>query len=1095
MTLLLLVVFQVRTAEASHISSGDLYWECITTGPDAGKFVMYMTAYRDCSIPNQTILAPQLTVENCPTLGSLAMTEVSRTDATPPACGFTCADGVEDISLEQFLFASDPFDLPGPPPPQGYVFIYEGCCRSVVQNVVMPSNENLYFSVTMYPFNGQNTSPCYDSSPRFAENPSSLRCSGYEMRYNSNAIDPDKDSLTYSFVQALGTGGNPVTYEAGFSATSPLPGPSAITLDPVTGQFEYQSSASEQGSYAMSVAVDAWRCGQRISRTIREMTVSFVACNPANSIPQVAAPAWASPGTASGFEVTVNAGDLVNFSLEALDPDFNGATPQNIQFTASGFQFDQSITGSADCVAPCATLSNVVPPASAIGSVGTTFNWQTTCDHVAIQDACANLTSTYNFLFKFEDDYCPATGSSIVNVAVTVVGEDVVDSPDPHCASTAANGDITLTWEPVTDNNVPPSFFEYVIYHSASENGPFQEIATIPTIGTGTYLHTAANPTVAPSTTAPNYYQIRTRSGCNDSQEDAAVATIASIFLTVTDNTNTADLAWNALATPPLSSSNPEYEVWRLRPAGTWTQIGTTDDLFYSDLINWCTDELVTYRIELGDDLGCISVSNEAAETLSNPTPPDPQPIDSITVVGGLASISWPPNGQTNVTEYVIELFDPATGIWNPVHTALGYNNTSWINPNSLATSEGEFYRVKAVGCSIVGTPDSYHGTVFLEASADGCIRTANLAWNDYFDWPEGISSYEIYLSIDNQPEEKLGTVAGSQTQYVYDNLVSGANYCFTVRAIKNVSDRISSSSNQVCITLDIPKRLDYSYNYRTTVQPGNTGVEEYFYADNTAEFLGFDIQRGTDPNALSTIWFIPFDATANFYEYTDPGASPGTESYYYAIVGIDNCDLPADTMNVSRTIFLEAEANTDRTNSLQWNSYEGWLGGVDSYNIYRSYDGPFEFLETVPNGQLSFLDNIEEIIIGEGNFCYYVEAVSSTGPPVGPLALPFDDILSRSNEACAKQNPNIFMPNAFMPEGINNIFKPVNLYVESNSYLFVIYNRWGEKLFETTNPNEGWNGSHAGKKDPQGAYVYYVQFVSSEGQTYSKSGSVTLIR
>ncbi|MFT5901428.1 MAG: hypothetical protein ACI9LA_000627, partial [Bacteroidia bacterium] len=44
-------------------------------------------------------------------------------------------------------------------------------------------------------------------------------------------------------------------------------------------------------------------------------------------------------------------------------------------------------------------------------------------------------------------------------------------------------------------------------------------------------------------------------------------------------------------------------------------------------------------------------------------------------------------------------------------------------------------------------------------------------------------------------------------------------------------------------------------------------------------------------------------------------------------------------------------------------------------------------------------------------------------------------------------------------------------------------------------NPNEGWNGSHGGKKDPQGAYVYYVQFVSSDGQTYSKSGSVTLIR
>jgi gliding motility-associated-like protein len=81
------------------------------------------------------------------------------------------------------------------------------------------------------------------------------------------------------------------------------------------------------------------------------------------------------------------------------------------------------------------------------------------------------------------------------------------------------------------------------------------------------------------------------------------------------------------------------------------------------------------------------------------------------------------------------------------------------------------------------------------------------------------------------------------------------------------------------------------------------------------------------------------------------------------------------------------------------------------------------------------------------------------------------------------------------MPEGVNNVFKPVSIYVEANSYLFQIYSRWGERVFETINPNEGWNGSHGGKKDPQGAYVYYVQFVSSDGQTYSKSGSVTLIR
>ena len=1112
--LAILLCANSQEASASHITSGDLYWECVTTGPDAGKYIMYMTAYRDCSIPGQTITAPQLTVQNCPTLGSLGLNFVSTTDVTPTSCGFSCLDGIEDISVEQFLFASDPFDLPGPPPAQGYVFYYEACCRNDVQNIVNSSSDNFRFSVTMYPYNSQNTSPCFDSSPSFAEKPSSLRCSGYELRYNSNAIDPDKDSLSYSFVSGLGTGGNPLTYQPDYSATQPLPGPAVnpaydqITLDPVTGQFEYQSSTAEQGSYAMTVAVDAWRCGQRISRTIREMTVSFIACTETNSIPQVTPPVWTSPAATAGFEVTVAAGDLVNFSLEALDPDFNGAVAQSIQFTAAGAQFDATVSGMGGCVTPCATLSNVVPPASATNSISTIFNWQTDCDHVSIQDACANLSNTYNFLFKYEDDFCPASGSNIVNVAITVVGEVVVESPEPHCASTAANGDITLTWVPVADSSVPPSFVEYVIFHSLSPNGPYQEIGTVPAIVTGTYVHNAANVTATPAIAGPNYYYIRTRSGCNDAVLDASIDSIASIFLTVTDNTTTADLAWNALAAPNLSSSNPEYDVWRLEPGGVWMQIGFTDNLFYSDPVIWCADELITYRVELGDNLGCISVSNEVSETLNNPTDPDPQPIDSVTVdpVTGLATICWPPSTSLNVVEYNV-YWNPNQFAWNPLSTVVGFNNNCWTDPNPAAQSGSIWYQVTATNnCAREGAPwgsgvdqTDFHQTLFLEAESDDCARSTTLSWNKYRYWDAGVKEYQIYASIDGQTEIRVASTADTVTEFVHENLVDGTEYCYLVRAVKNVSTRVTSTSNEVCLTLDIPKRPEYSYNYRTTVQPGNTGIEEYFYCDNTAEFLGFELQRGTDPSSMSTIWFVPYDATTNYYEYTDPGARPSSQSYYYSLIGIDDCDLPADTVNVSRTIFLEAEPNTNRTNSLQWNPYEGWLGGVAAYNIFRSFDGPFALLTTVPSGQLTYLDSIEDIIIGNGKFCYYIEAVEGIGAPVGPLVAPPEPILfqemSRSNEACAKQHPNVFMPNAFMPEGVNNVFKPVTVYVEANSYLFQIYSRWGERVFETTNPNDGWNGSHGGKKDPQGAYVYYVQFVSSDGQTYSKSGSVTLIR
>lgn len=1114
--LLLAVSFQTNEAKAEHIIGGDIYWECISSGPDAGKFIFYLTLYRDCALQNTIISSTGhvLQMPNHPTITTdIPLTLISQTDITQAGCGVSCNAAVPgDVSTEQFLFATDPISVGGTPPPEGFLIRYHRCCRNGVDNLVDANNAEIYYTATMYPFNGQDLFPCYDSSPAFAETPTSLLCSGYELRYNSDAIDTDLDSLSYELVEALGNNGTPVTYSAGYSPTVPLPGPTLnptydlVTLDPVTGQLEYDGPPGVQGRWTVVAAVYAWRCGQLISKTIREMSVTIIPCLEPNTVPQVNAPIWAAPGGATDFQVTVNAGDLVNFNLTGTDNDITNGVPQVLEFTASGSQFGTNFTNAnAGCLnPPCATLSNVSPPASGNGSISTTFNWQTSCDHVAVADACANLSNTYNFIFKYQDDFCPARATNMVNVSITVLGEPVIESPDPHCVSVAANGDITLTWDPVTDNTVPPSFEAYVIFHSTSPNGPFgmaQEIGTVPSINNGTYVHTAGNPVAAPSTTGPNYYLIRTRSGCNDAVLDAPVDTVASIFLTVTDNIATADLSWNALANPNLPSSNATYDVWRLEPGGVWTLIGSTSDLYYSDPVIWCADELITYRVELGDDLGCISVSNEVSETLNNPLQPDPQAIDSVSVdkATGLAVIGWSPNGQPNVVEYIVEQ-NPDLVAWGEIFTAVGYTNTFWMNPNSNASEQSEYYRVKATNnCDITGTPEGFHRTIFLEVDPDGCNRSADLNWNSYDNWPGGVLKYDVFAAKDGQPIEWVGQTADSVLNFTHTGLTEGANYCYCVRATQDSVTAFTSTSNEACVEIYIPKRPEYDYNYNTTVQPGNTGVEEFFFCDSTAGYKGFEIQRGRDAYSLGTIWFVPFDLDTRYYQYTDPGAQPQFGSYFYSVIGVDSCDLHADTMNMSRTIYLEAEANSDRTNSLQWNAYEGWRGSVAAYNIYRSFDGPFTYLTTVSSGQLTYTDSIQEIIIGEGKFCYFIEAVQGIGDPVGPVVAPPEPVLfqelSRSNEDCAKQHPNVFMPNAFMPEGVNNVFKPVTVYVEADTYLFQIYNRWGQRIFETTNPNVGWNGTHGGKDDPQGGYVYYVQFVSSDGQTYSKSGSVTLIR
>ena len=89
---------------------------------------------------------------------------------------------------------------------------------------------------------------------------------------------------------------------------------------------------------------------------------------------------------------------------------------------------------------------------------------------------------------------------------------------------------------------------------------------------------------------------------------------------------------------------------------------------------------------------------------------------------------------------------------------------------------------------------------------------------------------------------------------------------------------------------------------------------------------------------------------------------------------------------------------------------------------------------------------------------------------------------------------PYIFVPNAFTPEAnVNSV-----LYVKSTivtSLHFAIYDRWGQKVFEATDMNTGWNGTFNGKKCIPGVFDYYIEATCLDNKTYKGKGNITLIR
>jgi len=84
---------------------------------------------------------------------------------------------------------------------------------------------------------------------------------------------------------------------------------------------------------------------------------------------------------------------------------------------------------------------------------------------------------------------------------------------------------------------------------------------------------------------------------------------------------------------------------------------------------------------------------------------------------------------------------------------------------------------------------------------------------------------------------------------------------------------------------------------------------------------------------------------------------------------------------------------------------------------------------------------------------------------------------------------PNAFRPDSDLPE--NRIFLPILIAVDPNKYQFHIFNRLGSVVFETGNPEVGWDGSNS----EQGIYVWIVKCSDIQGYEHAQKGTVMLVR
>lgn len=248
---------------------------------------------------------------------------------------------------------------------------------------------------------------------------------------------------------------------------------------------------------------------------------------------------------------------------------------------------------------------------------------------------------------------------------------------------------------------------------------------------------------------------------------------------------------------------------------------------------------------------------------------------------------------------------------------------------------------------------------------------------------------------------------------------------------------------------------LNYSYDIYRQNESGNFELLTTTQATTYQDTLLL--------NGKNYCYFVRAKGTYSTPGLIDPLVN---DSQTACVVPNDNIPPCAPQLNVSNDCGSnDIDPNALPVNNLVWNNPNlSCADDVVGYIVY--YQAPtatnFSPLATLEGADITaYQHHLENTLAG----CYYVTAIDS-----------FQNESAASNQICTENCVLYELPNVFTPNGDddNELFVPRKQRFVSHIDL-KIFNRWGQSVFETQNPNIEWNGTDGktGKNVPDGVYYY----------------------
>lgn len=501
---------------------------------------------------------------------------------------------------------------------------------------------------------------------------------------------------------------------------------------------------------------------------------------------------------------------------------------------------------------------------------------------------------------------------------------------------------------------------------------------------------------------------------------------------------------------------------------------------------------MIPVELQIEDILGCKDTLKLASLVkIGDTLPPAAVPIIRTTVLDNYSNETrFFSSLQADFKNY--ELQSWLMGSWQKTAESSNRYDTSLL-VNGLNTLQNSYcHRVIQTNFCDKKTDTSIikeHCTIEIKAKGDTNSIVVN--WLPYRGW-NAVKKYRIHRKIAGEPNFKvLDSVSGNTYTYTDRTNICKITYDYLIEGVDVNDSTVFSMSDTARATPLNFYRLPAPEIWRSTVESDAFAQTEWQMLSNPRYPLKkYSVYR-KDENG----WELYRDNYAvqnGMLIFQDMNTKVHQRNYTYQINATDVCDNVSPLSNPGRTIHLAATLHENKKDAnLSWTPYIHWNEGVENYIVERSIEGAaFQEIARVSSTDSTFTDTNLPLYCAK-DFVYRITGIRNQPEQTDSSY----NVVSVSNTADFVPPMHIYIPNAFTPDDnrLNDGFAPKGVFIYK--YRLTVFNRWGEKLYESDACQNFWDGLYQGEKAADGVYAYKVEAWDLEMKMYQFVGTVHVLR